>query len=278
MIEIIKKYSKNPIQTGVLITENPLHIHGLQFILHTRLLFFKNSIGEFEIDFHPQKVFSDRIYILPPLHFQHIRPNLISDVICVDIDNSYLNPYHKQLLNYIKYNRQKSLQHSDNSTNYRIYDKLLEIKDIAKYKPDAIIDILENWIENCFPKELINKRRSKNYSYIQASDNFLTLISKRELNIETCRVSLIASELFTSERNLNRICKAAFGLSTKDVLKYHLAIKAVLLLSNPNFSIVEIANELSFPHLSSFNRYINRLTGFTPTSIRLALINTANLG
>lgn len=268
MIQLVEKYStqENLNDRKIIITENPEHLCHLQFLLHTRLFFFKNSGGYFYIDFNKQEVHSNTIYIVPPLHFQHLSKNTFQDFLCIDIDNSLLKSYHKQLLYFIKYNRQKSLTLPPDSTPNYNYENLLQLK--SDYDEQRIIDTIVAWIESSIPNEIVQRIKHKNYNYIKDADNFLSLLSQKDLTIESCKVNLLALEMFSTERNIHRICNSAFGICAKDVIKYHLTTKAIYLLSESQNSITDISNELNFSSLNVFTRYMRRITGYTPSEIR----------
>lgn len=253
----------------IIISNNPAVIYGLQFALKTRLLFFKHSGGRLFIDYNEQKIFSNYVYIIPPMHFQYLHGNNFHDCICIEIDDSILTYYHKKLLYSLKYKRNKAIKISDDEIN-NCFDAIAEMRDHDLYK-SRILDIVMSWIEACMPEPLIKREKSGNLISIKGADNLMALISKKDLTIGSSKIHLIALEMFSTERNLHRICINAFGLSAKGVLKYHLASKAIYLLSDRGLSISDVARELDFYHLSSFNRYILRLTGFTPTDIRTYL-------
>jgi AraC-like DNA-binding protein len=268
MIDIISKCQADKaymLPGGVHISLDPVHIQGLQFVLHTRLLFFREAGGSCLIDFVPHAVVPDNVYIIQPLHFHHLQS--CGSVICIDIDAFSLPLYHRQLLYLLKYNSTKSLpiQPGNAVSCFDILSSLLPDGTAAQLKR-----LLSTWIEESLPPELLEKFQRHDH-YLEAADQFIYLLRNRELAYDTCRITQLATDMYCSERNLQRICNYIFGIGTKDIIKYHLAIKAIYLLATMNRSVSAIACELGFSDTTVFDRYIRRATGHSPSQLRAAL-------
>jgi AraC-like DNA-binding protein len=252
--------------------ENPDDVYGLQFSLHTRIFIFETPGALLHTDFVAQEMTQDTMYIIPPLHFHHLKEHGTGNFICIDIDNILLSPYHKQLLYSIKYSLQKSLPALPHTTDDCTYSNLKAL-NFSLLGKQILMEKLSRWIGNRITTPDHHQRRSYNYAHIEIAEQLLTLLTHKSLTTDTCKVAAIASELYHSERALHRICMNAFGLCVKDILNYHLVVKGIYLLARYTKSISEIAHELSFSNVTAFGRYIKRKTGYTASEIREVLFS-----
>lgn len=268
MLEIIKKHEVKFGAEQIRIVHNPQHVRSLQLLSHTRLYIFKKSEGTFHVDFYPQEIVANTLYITPPFHFQFFRKKLFTDFICVDIGNRLLKPYHKQLLFFIKYNKQKSFAINTQNEDLDIYETLLGFAENLDFEEQDLLDLITTWVEDSLVQKGNQILKYKRGNHINDAENFLALLHERELTNENCKINLLALKLLKTERNLHRICKRSFGLSAKNVVNYHLALKATYLLSKEEESISKIAADLHFSDAAVFARYIRRVTGITPSQIK----------
>ncbi|MGR5063233.1 helix-turn-helix transcriptional regulator [Photobacterium sp. DNB22_13_2] len=85
-----------------------------------------------------------------------------------------------------------------------------------------------------------------------------------EVNLQAVSREKIATEMLMSVRTLNRRL-AALGTNYRQVLEQYKQEKALLLLSQPNINLTDIAFRLGFADLSSFSRAFKSWTGYSPT-------------
>lgn len=85
-----------------------------------------------------------------------------------------------------------------------------------------------------------------------------------EPNLKIISREKIAATMLVSVRTLNRRL-AALGTSYRQVLEQYKQEKALLLLSQPNINLTDIAFRLGFADLSSFSRAFKSWTGYSPT-------------
>ncbi|MBC7005689.1 helix-turn-helix domain-containing protein [Photobacterium sp. BZF1] len=99
------------------------------------------------------------------------------------------------------------------------------------------------------------------------SHDIILLIYKlldNEPNLKGISREKIAAEMLMSVRTLNR--RLAFlGSSYRQVLEQYKLEKALLLISQPNINLTDIAFRLGFADLSSFSRAFKGWTGHSPT-------------
>ena len=84
--------------------------------------------------------------------------------------------------------------------------------------------------------------------------------------------SQIAARFGMSSRSLSRLFKEDMGISYIRFLRAIRIAKALELMSENNYSILEIAMRVGYNELSSFSNIFTRVTGIRP-SIYMAKIN-----
>jgi len=255
---------------GLSLRQDPDDVYGLQFTRHTRIFLFESTAAQLYIDFVPQQLVPGALYIIPPLHFHYLKEHGAGRFFCVDIDQQSLNAHHKQLLYAIKYNSQKSLLPLTASDDDCSYDALGLLAATLPGK-QILFEKITRWIEQRLSIQEPGRFRTQSYTAIEIADHFLNLLAEKNLNTQTCKVAAVASELCHSERTLHRASISAFGLCIKDILNYHLIVKAIYMLAGQHRSISEIAHELNFSNVTAFGRYVKRGTGYTASGIRESL-------
>jgi AraC family transcriptional regulator, transcriptional activator of pobA len=73
-----------------------------------------------------------------------------------------------------------------------------------------------------------------------------------------------AQMMFTSEKNLNRICKITLNKTTSDVIADRIILEAKRMLVHSKFSVIQISVELGYIDDSYFVRVFKKRTGETP--------------
>lgn len=81
----------------------------------------------------------------------------------------------------------------------------------------------------------------------------------------------IAAELKLSARHLNRLCRAATGLSARAYIEAQLIHEACRMLAYTRMPVQEISWQLGFADASYFSRTFHRCTGRSPTEYRRSL-------
>lgn len=96
--------------------------------------------------------------------------------------------------------------------------------------------------------------------------NFLQLI---ELNYKELRMPKdYAALLYITPNHLNALCKELLGLSAGEVIRNRIILEVKRLLVIKDFSIAEIAYELSFSDNSYFTKFFKKIEGVTPEEFR----------
>lgn len=96
--------------------------------------------------------------------------------------------------------------------------------------------------------------------------NFLNLI---ELNYKVLRLPKeYASLLYITPNHLNALCKELLGESAGELIRNRIVLEAKRLLVVKDYSIAEIAYELSFNDNSYFTKFFKKIEGITPEEFR----------
>jgi AraC-like DNA-binding protein len=126
-----------------------------------------------------------------------------------------------------------------------------------------------NYFKNLIVQEHQNKVTTRiSLGNVELITQFLEHIRQIELKLDTCIVAQIAAYLNCSERTLQRACISVFGITTQEVIKYHILLKGIYMLSRRELSISSVATQLGFSSVSSFDRCIKRFTNSTPKAIQ----------
>lgn len=86
----------------------------------------------------------------------------------------------------------------------------------------------------------------------------------------------LAHELQVSENQVSRIVMATFGKSFPQLLNSYRVAEAQQLLRDSDLSITQIAFDVGFNSLASFNRVFKDLVGQSPSALRSALSSAAS--
>lgn len=84
-------------------------------------------------------------------------------------------------------------------------------------------------------------------------------------------VEWYADKLCVTPKYLSAVSKTVSGSTASEVINKSITDDIKRLLRNPDISIKEIANELDFPNLSFFGKYVKRMLGHSPKAYRKAI-------
>lgn len=104
----------------------------------------------------------------------------------------------------------------------------------------------------------------------QIIDRFEQLMEERRMYREMeCSRESVAKELGVSENVLSRVINQHYQARFTDVVnQYRLKEAQRLLVANPQQAVTDIAFEVGFNSIPSFNRVFKENTGFSPTAFR----------
>lgn len=85
-------------------------------------------------------------------------------------------------------------------------------------------------------------------------------------------VASYAEKLCVTPKYLSAVCKEISGNTASGIINKYVIKDVLYLLKKSDKSIKEIANELDFPNLSFFGKYVKRYTGLSPKQYREHLI------
>ena len=84
-------------------------------------------------------------------------------------------------------------------------------------------------------------------------------------------VAVYADKLHVTPKYLSAVCKEISGETASDIINQYVIKDVLYLLKKSEKSIKEIVNELDFPNLSFFGKYVKRYTGSSPKQYRKQL-------
>ena len=162
------------------------------------------------------------------------------------------------------------LCHKETETFCQYYDLILsrltdEPKHHLKEATDALLlaflyefhDTMERFIQLKPPTYSSNERLFR---------SFLELLTSSYPKGRT--VSGYADRLHITPKYLSAVCKETCGHTASDLINEYVMKDALYLLKKSDKSIKEIVNELDFPNLSFFGKYVKRHTGLSPKQYR----------
>jgi AraC-like DNA-binding protein len=220
-----------------------------------RACFFSQAEGNIFIDFIPYRVQPGYLYLIPPMHCCYTTDAVISTTDFVEINMELLSPKNKMRLYTVVYGVEKTLPL--NNAN-------CPATTLQKAFTDGVTP--QDWIFNCIevPGSLQQAEKMP-WLYMQYVENFLAELPSIT---ETCTVNKIATKLCIHERTLRRACIDVLGLSPRDILQYHMLLKAKYLLADVSLNVQHIADLLGFSNSSSFTRYIKNMLHVSPVAFR----------
>lgn len=104
--------------------------------------------------------------------------------------------------------------------------------------------------------------------------NFLTLLASTYPKPRS--VSWYADRLCLTPKYLSTVCKEASGETASELINHYVVKDIDLLLRKRGKSIKEICNELEFPNLSFFGRYVKKHLGLSPKLYRERVLGNGN--
>ncbi|HUC82607.1 MAG TPA: helix-turn-helix domain-containing protein, partial [Flavisolibacter sp.] len=75
-------------------------------------------------------------------------------------------------------------------------------------------------------------------------------------------------KLYVTPKYLSETVKGTTGRTASEWIDAALAVEAQALLQNPDLSVQQVANELSFPDQSSFGKFFKKQVGISPSDYR----------
>lgn len=107
------------------------------------------------------------------------------------------------------------------------------------------------------------------YGYSSAENQFSAFLELVTMSYPKKRsVAWYADKLHITPKYLSAICKEQSGHTASDIINQYVLNDVEILLRQSNKSIKEVANELDFPNLSFFGKYVKRHLGKSPREYR----------
>lgn len=81
-----------------------------------------------------------------------------------------------------------------------------------------------------------------------------------------------AALLYITPNHLNALCKDSVGLSAGEIIRDRVVLEAKRLLTNPGFSVGDVARALNFADVSYFVKFFKKYTDLTPEVFRKTML------
>lgn len=112
-----------------------------------------------------------------------------------------------------------------------------------------------------------NVRPGKHKEYMQRFNQLLEYVDEHYM--EDLNLDSVADMAGFSKFHFSRLFKQYTNFTFCDYLSYRRIKAATELLSNPEYSITEVAMDSGFPSISTFNRLFKKQVGCTPREYRI---------
>ena len=237
-----------------------------------QMLLFLSGEGMHEIDFKQYPIERGQVYFMGPgqVHSWMFEGKMTGYIVNFDID------YFKSLLIQPDYVENLDLFSSLNEgvftlEEYQVreisslFDQLIELSSlpVAKdLKRSLLLYILLR-----FDQAYIPNFPAKSIDYhLVLIKNFISLVDQnfKELHLPKEYPEL----LFVTPNHLNSVCKEYLGTQAGEVIRNRIMLEAKRLLILPDWTISQVAYELSFNDNSYFTKFFKKVEGKTPEEFR----------
>lgn len=237
-----------------------------------QMLLFLSGEGMHEIDFKQYPIERGQVYFMGPgqVHSWMFEGKMTGYIVNFDID------YFKSFLIQPDYVENLDLFSSLNEgvftlEEYQVreisslFDQLIELSSlpVAKdLKRSLLLYILLR-----FDQAYIPNFPAKSIDYhLVLIKNFLSLVDQnfKELHLPKEYAEL----LFVTPNHLNSVCKEYLGTQAGEVIRNRIMLEAKRLLILPDWTISQVAYDLSFNDNSYFTKFFKKVEGKTPEEFR----------
>ena len=237
-----------------------------------QMVLFLSGEGSHEIDFKQYPIERGQVYFMGPgqVHSWMFEGKMTGYIVNFDID------YFKSLLIQPDYVENLDLFSSLNEgvftlEEYQVreisslFDQLIELSSlpVAKdLKRSLLLYILLR-----FDQAYIPNFPAKSIDYhLVLIKNFISLVDQnfKELHLPKEYAEL----LFVTPNHLNSVCKEYLGTQAGEVIRNRIMLEAKRLLILPDWTISQVAYELSFNDNSYFTKFFKKVEGKTPEEFR----------
>lgn len=237
-----------------------------------QMLLFLSGEGMHEIDFKQYPIERGQVYFMGPgqVHSWMFEGKMTGYIVNFDID------YFKSFLIQPDYVENLDLFSSLNEgvftlEEYQVreisslFDQLIELSSlpVAKdLKRSLLLYILLR-----FDQAYIPNFPAKSIDYhLVLIKNFISLVDQnfKELHLPKEYAEL----LFVTPNHLNSVCKEYLGTQAGEVIRNRIMLEAKRLLILPDWTISQVAYELSFNDNSYFTKFFKKVEGKTPEEFR----------
>lgn len=245
---------------------SPYNAQGVCFTENIQLIVFIALPDSFDIDFVIQELQVGAIYVIPPDHKFHISPNSSCQYYCFDISVSVLDKQFRQLLNAIAYEKYKDVTPNNHSDFINWIENLNSNNSIIGIFEHLKRVIMEGFYGNA------------NLAYIEIAEEqfnlanrFLDLLLKNNFNKELS-IKYCAAKLGCCTRSLQRACLKNYKVEPQQMIKHHLFVQSLRLLSDKNDTIEKVALKLGYSTHNAFCKFTKTYIDLTPLELRRKLL------
>lgn len=241
------------------------HRHNFyHFVLFTR------GGGNYTIDFKHYCVEPWQIYFMSPgqIHTWSFEDETDGFVVNFDKDlfkTMMLRPDYFEHFSFLSNSAQNGVFIIENNSRTAILSILKRLKLHAEDKTFVQVSLL--YLFHTLEQQSAPSPHGETNLYSHTLlRNYLRLI---ELNYKSLRLPKnYASLLYITPNHLNALCKEKLGVSAGELIRNRIVLEAKRLLAIQDYSIAEIAYELSFADNSYFTKFFKKIEKLTPEEFR----------
>ncbi|RYD56789.1 MAG: AraC family transcriptional regulator [Sphingobacteriales bacterium] len=230
----------------------------IELAAETKLIIFYRNKGSIWIDFVKHEIDLGVVYIIPKWHFYYMEVEQ-TDFHIVSIDEVELDTLSKYILYRTKYKNTpiESIVAIDVfQTQLAVRNDSLFIRNVM---PQYLLSDGIAYLKSC-PRVM--------QTYVELVGDFLSYIHTQGYVYANISMAQYAAINGNSERTINRACLMLFGLTAKQIVRYHMVNRSIYMIVSSFDTINEISSMLGFNDISNFSRFVKSTVGVSPTEIR----------
>ena len=237
------------------------------------LVLFTHGTGIHEIDFDRYQIKKGSLFILQPgqIHNWELSADIEGYIIFYSQELYNLYFGNKQIEDYSFFQSVQSqpeiqLEQNELQEMEGYFSKMLEESQGFKSKRvDKILNLLDI-INVDLSRRYVLEDHHESHLYNYKIKEFKKILEEHFISEKS--PSFYASKMNISLKHLNRICKIILNKTATEIITNRVVLEAKRLLTNPNKSISQIADDLNFINYSYFAKLFKKQTGISPSDFR----------
>jgi len=236
------------------------------------MVLFLSGAGKHEIDFKQYSISRGQVYVMGPgqVHSWMFEGDMKGYIVNFDID------YFKSLLLQSDYVESLAMFSSLNEGVFTLDE--LQLREIMGLM-SQLIELNEKPIVSDLNRSLLlyillklDQAYAPNFPsktvdyHLVLIKNFIALVDQHYKDLHLPKE--YAELLFVTPNHLNSVCKEYLGQQAGEVIRNRIILEAKRLLILPDWTVSQVAYELSFNDNSYFTKFFKKIEGITPEEFR----------